>query len=51
VLEAPPSEGENGPTQSGTGFVWDAAGHIVTNDQELVVSAHIFSLHPAADLQ
>ncbi len=32
VLEAPPSEGENGPTQSGTGFVWDAAGHIVTND-------------------
>src|SRR6266545_4909483 len=32
VLEAPSSEGENGPTQSGTGFVWDAAGHIVTND-------------------
>src|SRR5262249_1042196 len=32
VLEAPPSEGENGPTQSGTGFVWDVAGHIVTND-------------------
>src|SRR5215831_8022333 len=32
ALEAPPSEGENGPTQSGTGFVWDAAGHIVTND-------------------
>jgi S1-C subfamily serine protease len=32
VLEAQPSEGENGPAQSGTGFVWDAAGHIVTND-------------------
>src|SRR5437660_4320338 len=31
-LQAPPSEGENGPAQSGTGFVWDAAGHIVTND-------------------
>src|SRR5499426_4920268 len=32
ALEALPSEGENGPAQSGTGFVWDAAGHIVTND-------------------
>src|SRR2546428_7128212 len=32
VLEAPPSESENGPAQSGTGFVWDAAGHVVTND-------------------
>src|SRR5499426_292067 len=32
VLEAPPSEGENGPGQSGTGFIWDGAGHIVTND-------------------
>ena len=31
VLEAQ-VEGDNGPTQSGTGFVWDAAGHIVTND-------------------
>ena len=31
-LEALPSEGENVPAQSGTGFVWDAAGHIVTND-------------------
>jgi S1-C subfamily serine protease len=28
-----PAEGENGPGgQSGTGFVWDGAGHIVTND-------------------
>jgi S1-C subfamily serine protease len=32
MLEAPQSEGENGPAQSGTGFVWDQAGHIVTND-------------------
>src|ERR1700751_3927350 len=31
-LQALPSESENGPAQSGTGFVWDAAGHIVTND-------------------
>ena len=30
--EALPAEGENGAAQSGTGFVWDAAGHIVTND-------------------
>src|SRR5512134_719060 len=27
-----PAEGEGGAGQSGTGFVWDAAGHIVTND-------------------
>ncbi len=25
-------EGEAGPGQSGTGFVWDQAGHVVTND-------------------
>src|SRR5246127_702149 len=31
-LQAPPSEDENVPAQSGTGFVWDAAGDIVTND-------------------
>jgi 2-alkenal reductase len=32
-LEAMPSEGENGGgAQSGTGFIWDGAGHIVTND-------------------
>jgi 2-alkenal reductase len=30
ALEAP--EAENGPAQSGSGFVWDGAGHIVTND-------------------
>jgi S1-C subfamily serine protease len=32
ALEVPQAESENGPAQSGTGFVWDAAGHIVTND-------------------
>ena len=30
--EALPAEGENGAAQSGTGFIWDGAGHIVTND-------------------
>jgi 2-alkenal reductase len=30
--DARAAEGENGPGQSGTGFVWDGAGHIVTND-------------------
>ena len=32
ALDAAQSEGENGGAQSGTGFIWDAAGHIVTND-------------------
>jgi len=32
TIEARPAEGDNGPGQSGTGFVWDGAGHIVTND-------------------
>jgi 2-alkenal reductase len=32
AMEALPAEGENGAAQSGTGFIWDAAGHIVTND-------------------
>ena len=32
ALDISPAEGENGAAQSGTGFVWDAAGHIVTND-------------------
>ena len=32
TLEQPSPESENGPAQSGSGFVWDAAGHIVTND-------------------
>src|ERR1700730_6429045 len=31
-LQALPSESENGPAQSGTGFVWEAAGPIVTNE-------------------
>src|SRR5947208_2070397 len=30
ALERP--EAENGTAQSGSGFVWDAAGHVVTND-------------------
>jgi 2-alkenal reductase len=32
ALDVPQLESENGPAQSGTGFVWDAAGHVVTND-------------------
>ncbi len=32
ALETSPAEGEGGQAQSGTGFVWDAAGHIVTNN-------------------
>src|SRR5256884_562197 len=32
ALELSSPESENGPAQSGTGFVWDAAGHVVTND-------------------
>ncbi len=32
TLDAAQSEGENGGAQSGTGFIWDAAGHVVTND-------------------
>src|SRR3954453_1737112 len=32
ALDAAQSEGENGAAQSGTGFIWDAAGHVVTND-------------------
>jgi 2-alkenal reductase len=31
-LDPAQSEGENGAAQSGTGFIWDAAGHVVTND-------------------
>jgi len=27
-----PARGEQQPVQSGTGFVWDQAGHVVTND-------------------
>src|SRR5882757_6639937 len=32
ALEPSQGEGESGGAQSGTGFIWDAAGHIVTND-------------------
>ena len=32
ALEPSQAEGESSGAQSGTGFVWDAAGHIVTND-------------------
>jgi S1-C subfamily serine protease len=32
ALEAAPTEGEGVPAQTGTGFVWDKAGHIVTNN-------------------
>src|SRR5205807_4550652 len=63
-LQAPPSEGENGPAQSGSGFVWDAAGHIVTNDHVVegtsslavrfasgqVLRAHIVGTAPNYDL-
>jgi S1-C subfamily serine protease len=31
-LDPSAAEGEGGPAQSGTGFVWDAAGHVVTNN-------------------
>src|SRR5215813_3658186 len=30
--DARPARGEEQPVQSGTGFIWDQAGHIVTND-------------------
>jgi S1-C subfamily serine protease len=32
ALESSQAEGEGVAAQTGTGFVWDAAGHIVTND-------------------
>ena len=32
TMEALPAEGEEVAAQSGTGFIWDGAGHIVTND-------------------
>jgi 2-alkenal reductase len=32
ALAAAPSEGEGVPAQTGTGFVWDRAGHMVTNN-------------------
>ena len=59
-----PAEGENGGAQSGTGFIWDAAGHIVTNDHVVggtsslavrlatgqVLRAHIVGAAPNYDL-
>ena len=64
ALEAFPAEGENGGAQSGTGFIWDAAGHIVTNDHVVggtsslavrlatgqVLRAHIVGTAPNYDL-
>jgi 2-alkenal reductase len=64
ALEALPAEGENGGAQSGTGFIWDAAGHIVTNDHVVggtsslavrlatgqVLRAHIVGTAPNYDL-
>src|SRR5947208_4104039 len=62
ALERP--EAENGTAQSGSGFVWDAAGHIVTNDHVVegtsslavrfasgqVLRAHIVGTAPNYDL-
>src|SRR5437763_757040 len=64
ALEVPQAESENGPAQSGSGFVWDAAGHIVTNDHVVegtsslavrfasgqVLRAHIVGTAPNDDL-
>jgi S1-C subfamily serine protease len=64
ALEVPQAESENGPAQSGSGFVWDAAGHIVTNDHVVegtsslavrfasgqVLRAHIAGTAPNYDL-
>ena len=64
ALEALPAEGDNGGAQSGTGFIWDAAGHIVTNDHVVggtsslavrlatgqVLRAHIVGTAPNYDL-
>jgi 2-alkenal reductase len=64
ALELPQAESENGPAQSGSGFVWDAAGHIVTNDHVVegtsnlavrfasgqVLRAHIVGTAPNYDL-
>jgi S1-C subfamily serine protease len=64
MLGGPQTESENGPAQSGSGFVWDAAGHIVTNDHVVegtsslavrfasgqVLRAHIAGTAPNYDL-
>jgi 2-alkenal reductase len=64
ALEPSQAEGESSGAQSGTGFVWDAAGHIVTNDHVVdgtssvavrlasgqVLQAQIVGLAPNYDL-
>ena len=64
ALELPQAESENGPAQSGSGFVWDAAGHIVSNNHVVegtsnlavrfasgqVLRAHIVGTAPNYDL-
>ena len=64
TLEQTSPESENGPAQSGSGFVWDAAGHIVTNDHVVegtsslavrfasgqVLRAHVVGTAPNYDL-
>src|SRR3954453_10999259 len=64
ALDAAQSECENGAAQSGTGFIWDAAGHVVTNDHVVegagrlavrlasgqVLRAHIVGTAPNYDL-
>jgi 2-alkenal reductase len=64
ALEFPQAESENGPAQSGSGFVWDAAGHIVSNNHVVegtsslavrfasgqVLRAHIVGTAPNYDL-
>jgi S1-C subfamily serine protease len=64
ALDLSQLESENGPAQSGTGFVWDAAGHIVTNDHVVqgtdslavrfasaqVLRAHVVGAAPNYDL-
>jgi S1-C subfamily serine protease len=61
---AAPSEGEGVPAQTGTGFVWDKAGHIVTNNHVVegtddlvvrlasgqVLHAHVVGTAPNYDL-
>jgi S1-C subfamily serine protease len=64
TVEAVPSEGEGVPAQAGSGFVWDAAGHVVTNDHVVegadaiavrfasgqVLRAHVVGKTPNYDL-
>jgi S1-C subfamily serine protease len=59
AVELPQAESENGPAQSGSGFVWDAAGHIVSNNHVVegtsslagqVLRAHIVGTAPNYDL-